>query len=227
MTDPNDLPPSTSASVLADDVQQKAARHSQPYWLGIAGPPGSGKSTLAQAVASSLPHSLIIPMDGYHLYRSQLDAMDDPAAAHARRGAPFTFDAQRFVQDLKAAKTTGQGRFPAFEHGTGDPVEEAIELTREIRIVLVEGNYLLLPQSPWSSLRSVFHETWFVDVPLDVCCERITSRHQSVGRTAQQAHDRVATNDRLNAELVISSCRLRADRRVRLADATGSHGQGS
>lgn len=37
------------------------------------------------------PWSLSIA--GYHYYRSELDAMEDPEALHARRGAHWTFNA--------------------------------------------------------------------------------------------------------------------------------------
>ncbi|XP_019089401.1 PREDICTED: ATP-dependent kinase YFH7-like [Camelina sativa] len=40
-------------------------------------------------------------MDGFHLYRSQLDAMEDPKEAHARRGAPWTFDPALLLNCLK------------------------------------------------------------------------------------------------------------------------------
>jgi pantothenate kinase len=64
------------------------------YIVGLAGPPGSGKSTLANEVArrvnklwpqkaSSLDSqvtppdvAMVLPMDGFHLYRSQLDKME-------------------------------------------------------------------------------------------------------------------------------------------------------
>jgi pantothenate kinase len=62
--------------------------------VGLAGPPGSGKSTLSSEVArrvnklwlqkaSSLDSqvkppdvAIVLPMDGFHLYRSQLDKME-------------------------------------------------------------------------------------------------------------------------------------------------------
>lgn len=62
--------------------------------VGLAGPPGAGKSTLANEVACRINRlwpqkassfdaevkppdvAIVLPMDGFHLYRSQLDAME-------------------------------------------------------------------------------------------------------------------------------------------------------
>lgn len=43
-------------------------------------------------------------MDGFHLTRAQLSAMPDPANAHARRGAEFTFDGVAFHTLIKALR---------------------------------------------------------------------------------------------------------------------------
>lgn len=66
---------------------QQLPQHQQ-HVVGIAGAPGSGKSTLAQSVACSINMlcqqqgisrgAAVAPMDGFHLYKAQLDAMPDP-----------------------------------------------------------------------------------------------------------------------------------------------------
>ena len=38
----------------------------------------------------------------------------------------------------------GCGQYPSFDHAVGDPVERDIEVCKEHRIVLIEGNYVLL-----------------------------------------------------------------------------------
>ena len=38
----------------------------------------------------------------------------------------------------------GRGKFPSFDHGIGDPVDDDIAVEPEHRVVLIEGNYVLL-----------------------------------------------------------------------------------
>lgn len=191
---------------LAERLAARSANlsHGEQFWLGIAGPPGSGKSTLCQALLDDLGTGAIaIPMDGYHYYRAELDRMANPTEAHRRRGAPFTFDANRFVTDLAKAKRCREGHFPSFEHGLGDPVGKDIVLQREVhRIVIVEGNYLLLDDPPWRELKPIFDETWYLDVSVDRCKERVRQRLLATGRDEETARFRVDYNDGPNAELV-------------------------
>lgn len=135
--------------------------------IGIVGCPGSGKTTTALAVcaaintASAGTPAVVLPMDGFHYTRAQLDAMPDPAHAHARRGAPFTFDANAFVACVQhvaslcgmCCQVASPGHHhctdqpipvPSFDHAAGDPVDGDIVIEPRHSIVLVEGNYLLL-----------------------------------------------------------------------------------
>jgi pantothenate kinase len=67
-------------------------------------------------------------MDGFHYYRAELDAMDNPQEAHARRGAPWTFNASKFVACVRSAREMRCGVFPSFDHAIGDPLECSIEV---------------------------------------------------------------------------------------------------
>ncbi len=209
---------------LAAELRDGAARLNSgaQFWLGLVGAPGSGKSTLAAALKACLEESLVvIPLDGYHYYRNELDEMADPVEAHARRGAPFTFDSTRFVNDLVKARSSGEGTFPTFDHRAGDPVENAIRLSRADRIVLVEGNYLLLDTVPWCRLREgVFDETWYLDVPVKECNRRVMQRHVKIGLSEEQSRLRVVTNDGINAELIAKESPANADRIIRMTLAS-------
>lgn len=208
-----------------------AATVSKPnakYIIGLAGPPGAGKSTIANEVVHRLNAlwrqrtyrmddqivpadvAVAVPMDGFHLYRSQLDMMEDPKEAHARRGAPWTFDPARLLSSLTEMRREGSVYMPSFDHGVGDPVEDNIFVSPLHKIVLLEGNYLLLEEGFWREVASLFDERWFLDVDIDVAMRRVEKRHIFTGKSPEYAKWRVEYNDRKNAEL-IAQTRKNAD----------------
>jgi pantothenate kinase len=85
-----------------------------------------------------------------------------------RRGAPFTFDSESFVQlvqrlSLSPVTPTDEPDqaiwAPSFDHAVKDPVERDIRISASQRIVLLEGNYLLLDEDPWRMIRELVSET--------------------------------------------------------------------
>ncbi len=191
--------------------------------VGLVGLPGSGKSTvaalLAQAVnAQAGPGSVVaLGMDGFHLSRAQLARMDDPAAALARRGAPWTFDPAGLaarLQQLRATPLTADAPpvlWPDFEHSVGDPVADAVAVPARTRLVLVEGLYLLHREHGWN-LDGLLDACWYLDVPMAVAVPRLVARHQAVwGISLAEAQARVATNDQHNADTVLRSRALADD----------------
>ncbi|XP_011621604.1 putative uridine kinase C227.14 isoform X1 [Amborella trichopoda] len=211
-------------AALAERLLPSAATLSNPcskYIVGVAGSPGSGKSTIASEVVDRLNKlwlqkaprmdllveptdvAIVVPMDGFHLYRSQLDAMEDPMEAHARRGAPWTFNPSRLLKCLNTLRREGSVYVPSFEHGVGDPIEDAVFVSPMHKIVIVEGNYLFLQDGVWKEISSLFDEKWFVDVDIDVAMRRVLKRHiLKAGKAPDVAKWRVEYNDRPNAELI-------------------------
>ena len=204
-------------ALLAEHLADPRAQR----FIAIAGPPGGGKSTFAHAVCAAVNArapagvelAVVVPMDGFHYPLATLDAWPDPALARARRGAPFTFDAAAFVRCIQDLKRNGYGDVPTFDHALHDPVDGGCRVRREHAVVLVEGNYVLLPEDPWDVLvrERTYDETWFVDTSVDEAMRRVEARHVSVGRSAAEAKARANGNDRMNAELVVDACRDVAD----------------
>ncbi len=164
--------------LLADPVAWLLRRLETPTprWLiALVGAPGSGKSTfvaeLAQQVnARTAPDTLLaLGMDGFHLPQAALRQFPDPAAAFARRGAPWTFEVSALRHRLQAVREAA-GRaavpWPGFDHKVADPVEGAYTVPAAARLVLVEGLYLLYPEGEWAAVSAGFDEHWYLDTPL-------------------------------------------------------------
>jgi pantothenate kinase len=164
-----------------------------------------------------------VPMDGYHLTRSQLDKMQDPVEAHKRRGSPWTFDVHGVVQMAEVLHkscyptTTTTKRntdphnescnlyFPAFDHAIKDPVPDAVTVDASARIVIIEGLYTLLDVAPWNCIgREYVDLTWFINAPLDTTRLRLARRHLRAGIVASldEGFARVDINDSLNARYI-------------------------
>ncbi len=174
--------------------------------IGIAGPPGAGKSTLAATLAERLD-SVVVPMDGWHLALSTVQAM----GRVDRRGAPDTFDANGFVAFVRMLRSADTSvRAPDFSRATHDPVAEAIAVPVDASLVIVEGNYLLLDESPWLELAELFDLTFYVEADDPQRMRGLVDRHMAGGRTRAEATEFVGASDERNAD-VVRATKHRAD----------------
>lgn len=107
--------------------------------------------------------------DGFHYTKATLLTFRDPALAFRRRGAPWTFDVAGFLTLLEALKSTpitepGSPQHPitapSFDHAIQDPVPDGIHIPSTSRIVIIEGNYTLLDEAPWSSIAEMVDERY-------------------------------------------------------------------
>lgn len=197
----------TLDAAAAYDRAVALATRGRRQLLGITGPPAAGKSTYAEQLAAKLTadgHRVaLVPMDGYHLAQSVLE---DLGLADVK-GAPHTFDGFGFVALLRRLKESPAEQIwaPRFDRGIEDSIAASIGIAPEVTLVLTEGNYLLLDEPPWSTVRRLLDECWYVEVPEDLRHARLEARHRAFGRSAEEAHERTHGSDERNAQLIAAT----------------------
>jgi pantothenate kinase len=190
--------------------------------LGLAGGPGVGKSTLATRLVERLnaaTHGLAayVPMDGFHMRHKKLEAL---GTAH-EKGMPHTFEGAAFAQFLAALKlATAPVSGPSYSRRIEDVVDDAFTVPAAARLLVTEGNYLLLATPPWHNVRPLIDLAVFLDVPRETVRARLMKRHAEAGLfTEERNREHIERVDLANYDLV-SATRARADLVLSLATAT-------
>lgn len=187
--------------------------------LGITGAPGAGKSTLVERLLVELrgrpPEGVPdgdwvahVPMDGFHLADAQLDRL----GLRHRKGAPETFDAAGYAALLQRVRTDLEQTVyaPGFERDLEQPIAAALAVPTSARLVVTEGNYLLLDEPRWHQVREAMDEVWYCDLDERTRLERLVARHVEFGKEPGAAALWVERVDQANASLVAAT-RARAD----------------
>lgn len=190
---------------LARDAIALASDSSRAI-LGIAGSPGAGKSTLVDELLDGIravkgdDWVAHVPMDGFHLADVQLARI----GALARKGAPDTFDAGGYAYVLERVKAEIDEPVyvPGFDRVLEQPLAAALVVLPSARLVVTEGNYLLLDDPHWEHARRVMDAVWFVASEETLRVERLVARHIQFGKSPHEARAWVATSDQRNSELV-------------------------
>ena len=228
--------------LTSEDLLTRARALTRPghrALLGIAGSPGAGKSTLAEQLVRTLngsgePWVAHVPMDGFHLADIELDRL----GRRDRKGAPDTFDAAGYAALLRRLREEeylddGDGDIvyaPAFERVLEQPIAGAIGVPSTVRLVVTEGNYLLLGTGAWARVRPQLDEVWFCEPDEEERVRRLVARHEEFGKSHEEAVAWVLRSDQRNARLVAAT-RERADLVVRgvagWPDGAGPHRAGS
>jgi pantothenate kinase len=196
--------------------------------LGITGSPGAGKTTLAKQIMQRVNEmtagndainaaAVHLPMDGYHLANSTLDRL----GTRERKGAVDTFDGWGFIALIRRLliEVDHTVYAPSFDRNIDEGIAGEIAVPVSARIVILEGNYLLLGTEPWSGIADLLTESWFCETTNSERVRRLVERHQHYGRSRQAAQDWAENVDGANSEL-IEACKSRADLTISGMDAS-------
>lgn len=176
--------------------------------IGIAGAPGSGKSTTADALAARLNATqpgvaAVLPMDGYHFDDGVLAAR----GLLARKGSPPTFDVGGLRHMLHRLKANAEDEIavPVFDRALEISRAGARLIARETRVLIVEGNYLLLDLPPWSGLHAAFDMTVMIEVGEATLRQRLAARWVGYGLSPAEVQSKLDDNDLPNGRHLLAN----------------------
>jgi pantothenate kinase len=173
--------------------------------IAIAGAPASGKSTIAAQLNEHLNEvdpgsTALLPMDGYHYD----DEMLVPRGWRPRKGAPHTFDVRGYASALKRIRANDEPDIavPRFDRDLEIARAGAIIIEQSVRLIVSEGNWLLLEDEPWPVLLSLFDHTVLVVADMETLELRNRQRWVGYDFTEEMIREKLDGNDMPNARLV-------------------------
>ena len=143
-------------------------------------------------------------MDGFHYDNAILDER----GWRARKGAPETFDVGGFSSLLHRLKNeTDDIAIPLFDRSADLARASARIISSHQRLLIVEGNYLLLDRPNWRELFPLFDLTIFLKPSIETIEERLIQRWLDYGFDQQTAEARAKGNDLNNARVILAESR--------------------
>jgi len=198
---PDTAPPVLDLPAALQRVEQ-LLRTGDRVILGLAGSPGAGKTTLSTQLVEHLGPELAVavPLDGYHLANVVLE---ERGLRH-RKGAPETFDGAGYLALLRRLRARDEDVVfaPEFRREIEEPVAGAIPVPQTARLIVTEGNYLLLPDEPWAGVLPLLDEAWSVEPDEDLRVDRLIARHEAFGKSPEAARAWALGTDEANARLI-------------------------
>ena len=178
------------------------------YFIALSGPPASGKSTISEKLLKDLTlkghNSSILQMDGFH-YDDQILKQK---SLLLKKGAPETFDVMGFLNFLFRLQNENEVAIPIFDRSLELSRSSAVIISKETRVVIVEGNYILLRTHPWRELHKFFNSTIMINTKHEILEKRLIERWRSFNIPEEEIKQKVFENDLPNGVNVYKNSTL-------------------
>ena len=178
---------------------------SSRYFIALSGPPASGKSTISSKLAIDLNHkgfnSSILEMDGFHFDDQILKDQN----LLLRKGSLETFDVMGLLSFLQRLQKEDVVVIPTFDRELELSRSSAVVVPKETKVVIVEGNYVLLKSQPWKNLHQFFNKSIMIQCQEKILEQRLIERWTNFKLSKQEINQKVYENDLPNGINVLKN----------------------
>jgi len=184
--------------------------------VAIVGAPGSGKTAFSNSLAtvinaiSGSSRALVIGLDGWHYPNAYLDTHmvvrnGTDVLLRNIKGAPETFDVYKVWDCLRRIQTEEEVEFPIYSRIAHEPLSGGGCVLASHKLILVEGNYLLLDEEPWRRIQALFNKRVFITARQEILVAALRERHVRGGKTILEANNHIQTADLPNGQRVLAN----------------------
>jgi pantothenate kinase len=175
------------------------------YFIALSGPPASGKSTISEKIIQDLNskghQASVLQMDGFHLD----DQILKDRNLISKKGAPETFDVMGLISFLSRLQNEPEVIVPIFDRSLELSRSSATIIPKETKVIVVEGNYLLLKSKPWDNLQKFFDVSVMISCEEKVLEKRLLDRWKSFNLSKEDTYQKVYQNDLPNGMNVLNN----------------------
>ena len=175
------------------------------YFLALSGPPASGKSTISEKLTNDLNKkgykTSILQMDGFHYD----DQILKEKKLLLKKGAPETFDVMGLINFLYRLYKEEEVAIPIFDRSLELSRSSAAIISKNTKVIILEGNYILLNNYPWKELHKFFNSTVIINCEEKVLEKRLIERWEKFNLPKDEIKEKVYKNDLPNGVSVLKN----------------------
>ena len=175
------------------------------YFIALSGPPASGKSTISEKLANDLSakdyNTSILQMDGFHYD----DLILKEKKLLLKKGAPETFDVMGLINFVSRLQKEDEVVIPIFDRTLELSRSSAVIISKNTKVIIVEGNYVLLNSYPWRELHKFFNTTVMINCGKKILEKRLIERWENFNLPKKEIDEKVYKNDLPNGVNVLEN----------------------
>ena len=134
-------------------------------------------------------------MDGFHFDDSILLLKK----LLSKKGSPETFDVMGLKNFLVRLRHEDEVVVPVFDRSLELSRSSAVIISKQTKLIIIEGNYLLLKSHPWHHLKEFFDSSIMINCDEKTLEQRLIKRWKGFNYSNEEIHQKVYKNDLPNA----------------------------